>query len=276
MPFINVGEENSGSIDLYYEDHGTGKAVVLIHGWPLDGSSWEKQVSVLLSAGYRVITYDRRGFGKSSKPAIGYEYDTLSKDLSKVIKKLDLREAVLVGFSMGNGEVARYLGTYGSERVAKAVFISPILPFLKKTTDNPEGVDVSVFNGIQKNIVADRPATLTEFFTNFYNFDILRGERISEEAFRLSWNVAAGASPIGTFECVNAWQTDFRNDLSHINIPSLIIHGDADRILPLPATSQRLPGFLKMSRLVIVEGGPHGILWTHAEKVNKELVGFLT
>jgi pimeloyl-ACP methyl ester carboxylesterase len=275
MPFINVGEENSGSIDLYYEDHGTGKPVVLLHGWPLDGSSWEKQVSVLLSAGYRVITYDRRGFGKSSKPATGYEYDTLSKDLSKVIKKLDLRDTVLIGFSMGNGEVARYLGTYGSERVSKAIFISPILPCLKKTADNPDGVDVSVFNDIKSKIVADRPAYLTEFLMNFYNYEILRGERVSEEVFRLSWNIASGASPTGTLECVNAWLTDFRNDLSHINIPSLIIHGDADRILPLPSTSQRLPGFLKMTRLVVVEGGPHGIIWTHSEKVNKELIGFI-
>lgn len=275
MPFINVGEENSGSIDLYYEDHGTGKPVVLLHGWPLDGSSWEKQVSVLLSSGYRVITYDRRGFGKSSRPATGYEYDTLSKDLNKVIKKLDLRDAVLVGFSMGNGEVARYLGTYGSERVSKAVFISPILPFLKKTADNPDGVDVSVFEDIKKKIVADRPAFLTEFFTNFYNYEALKGERISEEVFRLSWNIASVASPTGTLECVNAWLTDFRNDLSHIIVPSLIIHGDADQILPFPSTGQRLPGFLKMSRLAVVEGGPHGIIWTHAEKVNKELAGFL-
>lgn len=276
MPFINVGEENTGSIDLYYEDHGTGKPVLLIHGWPLDGSSWEKQVSVLLSAGCRVITYDRRGFGKSSKPATGYEYDTLTKDLSKLIKKLDLRDATLVGFSMGNGEVARYLGTYGSERVEKAVFISPVLPFLKKTADNPEGVDVSVFDTIQEKIIVDRPAFISTFLSNFYNFETLKGERISEDALRLSWNIAVEASPIGTLTCVKAWLTDFRNDLSHINIPSLIIHGNADRILPFKSTSQRLPGFLKMSRLVVVEGGPHGILWTHSEKVNKELIGFLT
>ena len=275
MPLINVGEENTGDIDLYYEDHGSGKPVVLIHGWPLDGSSWEKQVSVLLSAGYRVITYDRRGFGKSSKPAFGYEYDTLSKDLNKLIKKLDLREAVLVGFSMGNGEVAHYLGTYGSERITKAVFIAPILPYLKKTTDNPDGVESSIFDDIQEKIVTDRPAFLTAFFTNFYNFESLQGKRVSDEVFRLSWNIAAGASPIGTLACVNAWLTDFRQDLSHINIPSLIIHGDADRILPFSATGQRLPGYLKMSRLSVIEGGPHGILWTHSDKVNKELVAFI-
>jgi non-heme chloroperoxidase len=272
MPYINVGQENSGSIDLYYEDHGTGKPVVLIHGWPLSGRSWEKQVPALLDAGYRVITYDRRGFGDSSKPTSGYDYDTFAQDLHKLVTRLDLREFALVGFSMGGGEVARYLGTYGTEHVSNAVFISSIPPFLLKTGDNPDGVDGTVFEGIKKAIVADRPAFLSQFFSNFYNLDTLSGSLISEQAVQLSWNIAATASPKGTLACVSAWLTDFRNDLERIDIPTLVIHGDADRILP---TGKRTPEFVKGSKLAVVDGGPHGMTWTHAEKVNLELLGFL-
>jgi pimeloyl-ACP methyl ester carboxylesterase len=275
MPYINVGQENSGKIDLYYEDHGTGKPVVLVHGWPLSGRSWEKQVPALFDAGYRVITYDRRGFGESSKPTSGYDYDTFAQDLHKLVTKLDLREFALVGFSMGGGEVARYLGTYGTERVSKAVFISSIPPFLLKTSDNPEGVDGAVFEGIKKAIVADRPAFLSQFLSNFYNVDTLGGNLISDQAVQLSWNIAVDASPKGTLECVSAWLTDFRNDLKRIDIPTLVIHGDADRILPISATGKRTPEFVKGSKLVVVEGGPHGVTWTHAEKVNHELLGFL-
>jgi non-heme chloroperoxidase len=275
MPYINVGQENSGKIDLYYEDHGTGKPVVLVHGWPLSGRSWEKQVPALFDAGYRVITYDRRGFGESSKPTSGYDYDTFAQDLHKLVTKLDLREFALVGFSMGGGEVARYLGTYGTERVSKAVFISSIPPFLLKTSDNPEGVDGVVFEGIKKAIVADRPAFLSQFLSNFYNVDTLGGNLISDQAVQLSWNIAVDASPKGTLECVSAWLTDFRNDLKRIDIPTLVIHGDADRILPISATGKRTPEFVKGSKLVVVEGGPHGVTWTHAEKVNHELLGFL-
>jgi pimeloyl-ACP methyl ester carboxylesterase len=275
MPYITVGEENSGNIDLYYEDHGTGKPVVLIHGWPLSGRSWEKQVTVLLEGGFRVITYDRRGFGDSSKPAFGYEYDTFAEDLHKLVTKLDLRDATLVGFSMGGGEVARYLGTYGTEHVTKAVFIAAIPPFLLKTADNPEGVDRSIFEGIEKGIVADRPAFLSGFLANFYNVDILRGERISDQVVQLSWNIGAGASPKGTLDCVPAWLTDFRKDLAAIDVPTLVIHGDADRILPIDATGKRTHELVKGSRLVVVEGGPHGLTWTHADKVNPELVKFI-
>ena len=275
MPYINVGQENSGKIDLYYEDHGTGKPVVLVHGWPLSGRSWEKQVPALFDAGYRVITYDRRGFGESSKPTSGYDYDTFAQDLDKLVTKLDLREFALVGFSMGGGEVARYLGTYGTERVSKAVFISSIPPFLLKTSDNPEGVDGVVFEGIKKAIVADRPAFLSQFLSNFYNVDTLGGNLISDQAVQLSWNIAVDASPKGTLECVSAWLTDFRNDLKRIDIPTLVIHGDADRILPISATGKRTPEFVKGSKLVVVDGGPHGVTWTHAEKVNHELLGFL-
>ena len=274
MPYINVGKENSGNIDLYYEDHGSGKPVVLIHGWPLSGRSWEKQVPVLLEAGHRVITYDRRGFGDSSRPAVGYDYDTFAEDLHKIITKLDLRDAALVGFSMGGGEVARYLGTYGTERISNAVFIAAVPPFLLKTSDNPDGVDAGVFEGIKKAIVADRPAFLSKFLSDFYNVNVLGGKLVSEQVVQLSWNIASGASPKGTLDCVSTWLTDFRSDLKRIDIPTLVIHGDDDRILPLSATGKRTPEFVKGSRLVVVQGGPHGLNWTHAETLNRELVQF--
>ncbi len=275
MSYITVGKENSGTVDLYYEDHGTGKPVVLIHGWPLSSKSWEKQVPALLDAGYRVVTYDRRGFGNSSKPTFGYDYDTLAGDLNTLMTDLDLRDATLVGFSMGGGEVARYLGTFGSERVERAVFISAVPPYLLKTADNPEGVDGSVFDGIMESIVADRPAFLSGFLSNFYNVDLLGGDLVSDEVVRLSWNIAAAASPKGTLDCVPAWLTDFRNDLRSIDVPVLVIHGDADRIVPFPASGKRTPELMKESRLVVVEGGPHGITWTHAGMVNRELLDFI-
>ena len=275
MPYVNVGEENSGSIELYYEDHGTGKPVVLIHGWPLSGASWEKQVAALLAAGHRVITYDRRGFGQSGKPSTGYNYDTLAGDLHQLVTKLKLNDFALIGFSMGGGEVARYLGTYGSQGVSKAVFIAAIQPYLLKAADNPDGVDGSVFAGIQNAITADRPAFLSGFLKNFYNVDTLGGTRISDQAVHASWNVAVGASAKATLDCVQAWGTDFRADLARIDVPTLVIHGDADRILPIAATGIRTQKAVKGARLVVVEGGPHGILWTHADKVNPELIEFL-
>jgi non-heme chloroperoxidase len=275
MSRITVGQENSTPIELYYEDHGTGRPVVLIHGWPLSGASWEKQVAALLAAGHRVITYDRRGFGRSSQPTTGYDYDTFAQDLDKVVTKLDLRDVALVGFSMGGGEVARYLGTYGSKRVSKAVFISSVPPFLLKTADNPEGVDGSVFEGIKRALAADRPAFLSAFLEDFYNVDVLGGKRISDQAVQYSWNVAVGASAKGTIDCVPAWGTDFRKDLPRIDVPALVIHGDADRIVPIAATGIRTQKAVKGARLVVVEGGPHGVTWTHADKVNLELVNFL-
>ena len=275
MPYITVGEENSGSIELYYEDHGAGRPVILIHGWPLSGASWEKQSSALLAAGYRVITYDRRGFGNSSKPTSGYNYGTLAGDLRKIITKLNLRDVTLAGFSMGGGEVARYLGLYGSQNVSQAVFISAIPPYLLQTADNPEGAPGSVFAGIEQAIVADRPAFLSQFLHNFYNVDVLGGTRISNEAVQLSWNVAVNASPKGTLDCVAAWLEDFRGDLAKIDIPTLVIHGDTDRILPFPVTAKRTHETVKGSTLVTIEGGPHGVLWTHADAVNPALLDFL-
>ena len=275
MGSITVGQENSTSIELYYEDHGTGRPVVLIHGYPLSGASWEKQTSALLAAGYRVVTYDRRGFGQSSRPATGYDYDTFAADLNTLLTKLDLRDAALAGFSMGGGEVARYLGKYGSERVSKAVFISAVPPFLVQANDNPDGVPSSVFAGIEAAAVADRPAFLKSFFQNFYNTDVLMGAHISEAVVQADWNIAVAASPTAIRECIGAWGTDFRADLARIDIPTLVIHGDADRTVPLQVSGQRTHQAVKDSRLVVVEGGPHGILWTHADQVNAALLDFL-
>jgi non-heme chloroperoxidase len=275
VPYVNVGRENSGSIELYYEDHGEGKPVVLIHGYPLSGTSWEKQVPALLQAGRRVITYDRRGFGRSSQPTTGYDYDTFAEDLKQLVTTLELRDFALVGFSMGGGEVARYLGAYGSERVSKAVFISSVPPFLLKTADNPEGVDASVFEGIEKAINTDRYAFFTEFFKNFFNTDVLLGKRVSEQAVQSSWNVAAGASATATLACVPTWHTDFRKDLQRVDVPTLVIHGDADRILPIDASGLRTADLVKGANLVVVKDGPHCITWTHADVVTPALLEFL-
>ncbi|BAZ02659.1 non-heme chloroperoxidase [Tolypothrix tenuis PCC 7101] len=275
MPYVTVGQENSASIDIYYEDFGVGQPVVLIHGFPLSGHSWEKQVGVLLKEGYRVITYDRRGFGDSSQPSFGYDYDTFASDLDTLMTKLDLRNAVLIGFSMGTGEVTRYLGKYGSERVSKAVLMGPVPPFLLKTNDNPEGVPQDIFDGIMKAIAEDRPAYLSTFLKDFFNVDVFLGDRISNEAIQMSWNVAAGASAKATLDCVPSWLTDFRDDLPRIDVPTLIIHGDADRLLPLESTAARLPKLIKNSQLVVIPGGPHAINWTHADQVNPVLLDFL-
>jgi non-heme chloroperoxidase len=277
MSNIVVGQENSTPIELYYEDHGTGTPVVLVHGWPLSGASWEKQVTDLVAAGHRVITYDRRGFGQSSKPATGYDYDTFAGDLHKLVTTLDLRDFGLVGFSMGGGEVARYLGKYGSERVNKAVFISAVPPFLLKTADNPEGVDASAFEGIKAGVTADRPAFLSQFLADFFNVDEFRGNLISDQAVQLNWNIAAGASAKGTLDCVTAFSsTDFRNDLKRIDVPTLVIHGTADRIVPFAASGKRMPEFVKGAKLIPIEGAPHGLNWTHASKINPELAHFLS
>jgi non-heme chloroperoxidase len=275
MPYVTVGKENSGDVELYYEDHGSGDPVVLIHGYPLSAASWEKQLSALLSAGHRVITYDRRGFGNSSQPAAGYNYDTFAEDLHKLLRHLNLRDFALVGFSMGGGEVARYIGKYGSKGVSKAVFISSVPPYLLKTADNPDGVDAGVFDGIQKAVAADRYAFFTEFFKNFFNTDVLLGKRISQEAVQASWNVAAGASATASLACVPTWHEDFRADLGRVEVPSLVIHGDADRIVPINASGQKTAKLVKGARLVVIKDGPHAVNWTHADEVNAELVNFL-
>jgi non-heme chloroperoxidase len=275
MARVKVGVENGTDIELYYEDHGGGRPVVLIHGYPLNGRSWERQQRELLAAGYRAINYDRRGFGLSSQPATGYDYDTFAADLNALLDHLALADVDLVGFSMGTGEVTRYLGKYGSGRVRRAALLGAIPPFLLKTDDNPEGVERSVFDGIEAAIVADRYAYFKDFFDNFYNVDRLGGTRISDQAWQASFNVAAGASPYATFACVETWLTDFRADLARIDIPVLVVHGTEDRILPYEATAKRLPALVPGLKLVSVEGGPHNIGWTHPEEVNKALLEFL-
>jgi non-heme chloroperoxidase len=275
MPYLPVGEENSGSIDLYYEDHGSGSPVVLIHGYPLSGRAWDKQVPVLLEAGHRAIAYDRRGFGKSSQPASGYDYDTFATDLQTLMDELDLRNATLVGHSMGTGEVSRYLGMYGSARVARAVLISPIPPFLLQAADNPEGLPERLFEGFLRDAKADTPAWMKGFLESFYNMDVYGGKLVSEPAFQASWNIAIGASATAAVACIPSWETDFRKDLPKIDVPVLVIHGDADRILPFPNTGKRLPGLIKEMELVVIEDGPHAISWTHADQVNDALLRFL-
>jgi non-heme chloroperoxidase len=275
MPRITVGTENSAPIEIHYEDHGSGQPVVLIHGYPLNGASWEKQERALLHAGYRVITYDRRGFGKSSQPTVGYDYDTFAADLNALLLHLDVNDVVLVGFSMGSGEVVRYLSTYGSARVDRAVLMGTIPPFVLKTADNPEGVDGSVFDEIKAAVLADRPAFFKAFLDDFNNVDVLGGTRISEQAWQNSFIVAVGASPFAAHACVDTWLTDFRDDLPKIDVPTLLVHGDADRILPYTATAARLPGLIQDLTVVTVEGGPHNIAWTHPDEVNSALLGFL-
>jgi non-heme chloroperoxidase len=275
MTTLTVGWENSSPVELYYEDHGAGQPVVLIAGFPLSGAAGEKQTIALLDAGFRVITYDRRGFGRSSKVVTGYDYDTFAADLNAVITKLDLHDVVLVGHSMGTGEVTRYLGTFGSERVSRAVLIESLAPFLLKTDDNPEGVDRSVFDGARAAIAADRPAYLADFFEAFYNADVLLGTRVSKEAMQASFIDAIGASAKGTYNCVATWATDFRGDLPKIDVPLLVIQGDADRILPFPKTGKRLPDLVDDCELVAIEGGPHAIAWTHADQVNDALLQFI-
>lgn len=276
MAYITVGNENSTEIEIYYEDHGTGQAVVLIHGYPLDGSSWEKQTAALLDAGYRVITYDRRGFGKSSKPTAGYDYDTFAADLNTVLNTLDVNDAVLVGFSMGTGEVARYLGTYGSARVAKAVFLASLEPFLLQTADNPGGVPQSVFDGLSEAVISDRYAFFTEFFNNFYNASTFLGtHRLSEESVRASWNLAAQSGAHASVAAQPTWLTDFRADIPKIDVPALIVHGTADNILPIDVAGRKFAEALPSAEYVEIDGAPHGLLWTHGAEVNQTLLGFL-
>ncbi|MDL9979231.1 alpha/beta fold hydrolase [Microbacterium sp. ASV49] len=276
MAYLTVDHENSVDIDLFYTDQGTGQPVVLIHGFPLNGESWGAQAGALLDAGFRVIAYDRRGFGASTKAAWGYNYDTFAADLNVLMERLDLRDAVLVGFSMGTGEIARYLATYGSARVAKAVFIGSLEPYLLVGEDNPGGAaPQAYFDGVSATIRADRYAFLTGFFHDFYNLDENLGSRISPEALAASvqvgnqmGNVAIAAAPL-------AWPTDFRADIPAIEVPALILHGTADNILPIDATARRFAPMVPGATFVEIEGAPHGMLLTHAAEVNEALLAFL-
>ena len=275
MPYIQVGQENSGSIQLYYEDHGSGMPVVLIHGYPLSGRAWDKQLPVLLEDGRRVITYDRRGFGKSSQPTAGYDYDTFAADLNALLEALDLREVTLVGHSMGTGEVTRYLGRYGSARVARGVLVSPIPPFLLQAGDNPEGLAASMFDGFMQAARADAPAWMKGFLDTFFNIDKFRGTLVSDQYYQACWNLAASASATAAVACIPTWETDFRADLPKIDVPMLVIQGDDDRVLPYPKTGQRLPGLIRDLQMTVIDGGPHAICWTHADQVNAALLKFM-
>ena len=275
MPTVTVGQENNAGIEIYYEDHGAGQPVVLIHGYPLSGRGWDKQVPVLLDGGYRVITYDRRGFGQSSQPTSGYDYDTFAADLHTLLEHLDLRDAVLAGHSMGTGEVTRYLSRYGSARVARGVLVSPIPPYLLQARDNPDGVPQALFDGFAQAARADTPAWMKGFLDNFYNMDTLRGTLVSDQAFQASWNLAVTASATAAVACIGTWTTDFRADLPKIDVPILVIQGDADQVLPIDKTGKRLPGLIEDVHLVVVDGGPHAIPWTHAGQVNTALLDFI-
>jgi non-heme chloroperoxidase len=275
MPFVTVGRENSAAIRIYYEDHGSGSPVVLVHGYAQNGHSWEKQEAALLAAGHRVITYDRRGFGASSRPAVGYDFDTLAGDLNVLLSRLDLRGVVLAGFAMGTGEVTRYLAIHGPGRVRAAVLVAPLLPFLLKTDDSPEGIDRSVFDGITARIAADRPAAMKDLLDDSYNVDLLGGTRVSDQAWQNSFYMAISASAHAALSCVTACREDFRGDLATISIPVLVIQGDQDRILPYEATGKRLPALLKNARSIVIAGGPHAIIWTHADEVNQALLDFI-
>ncbi len=280
MPFVTVGTENSADIELYYEDHGQGQPVVLIHGFPLNGASWERQQRVLLDAGYRVISYDRRGFGASSKPTAGYDYDTFAADLDALLTQLSLTDVVLVGFSMGSGEVARYIGTHGTQRVAKAAMFGVIPPFLLKTDDNPDGVPGEVFEGIKAGIQSDRFAFFDGFFADFNNVDKLgSGEGgqnlISEQKLRADFGVASQMGFFATKAVVDTWLEDFRGDIAKFDLPTLVVHGTEDRVLPIDVTARRLKTMIPNLRYVEIEGGPHNIGWTHFEQVNEALLAFL-
>lgn len=274
MAYLKVGTENSNPINIYFEDHGQGVPVVLIHGWPLSSRSWEKQVSVLIDAGFRVITYDRRGFGQSTQSATGFDAQTLASDLNILISELDLQNVILVGFSMGGIEVAKYLGTFGADRVQKAVFISAVTPYLFKTEDNPEGVEGNVFETIKQKLTFDRPHFLTQFFKDFYNAGYF--DKISEESLHASWILAMMASPIATLNCVDTWLTDLRADLKSIKIPTLVIHGDMDKIVPVKASGARMKLFLENCEYQQLISAPHGLHWTHTEELNAMLLKFIS
>jgi len=279
MATVTVGTENSAPIELYYEDHGSGQPVVLIHGYPLDGNSWELQARELIAAGFRVITYDRRGFGRSSKVGAGYDYDTLAADLNTLLETLDLREVILVGFSMGTGELARYVKTYGHERVAKLAFLASLEPFLLQREDNPTGVPQEVFDGIIDAARTDRYAWFTAFYENFYNLAENLGSRVSQQVVTANWNTATASAPVAAYAVVPSWIEDFRDDVAAVRAsekPALIVHGTSDNILPIDATGRPFHAAFPEADYVEIDGAPHGLLWTHAAEVNKVLLDFVT
>jgi peroxiredoxin len=272
MPTI---ETTQSPTTLYYQDLGQGRPVVLIHGWPLSHRMWESQINALLEAGHRVVAYDRRGFGESGKPAGGYDYDTFASDLNDLMTRLDLRDATLAGFSMGGGEVARYVGRYGEERVARAALLGAVPPFLLKTADNPDGAPKELFDGMLAGVKKDRVGFLDEFFPNFYNADQGLGEA-SQDLIPYSKSIAWPASPVGTQQCIVAFgTTDFREDLKKFTVPTLVAHGDQDRIVPIDISAKKSHAMIRGSRLEVVKGAPHGFAATHASALSRMLVEFV-
>jgi non-heme chloroperoxidase len=269
MTTVTVGGDNGSVVELYYEDRGAGRPVVLIHGLLQDCRSWERQVAALLAAGYRVIRYDRRGFGRSSRPVVGYDFDTLASDLDAMLAHLGLADVVLIGFSLGTGEVARFLASHGSARVSKAVMVGAIPPFLLG------GVPGRVFYDMKKSITEDRDVFITAFLNDVYNFDVLAGIGITEREWQASRFVAASASDYVTCSCIDAGLTDFRADIPAIDVPTLVVHGTADRILPIDATARLLPDLNTNVTVVEVDGAPHGLVWTHPAEVNQAILAFL-
>ena len=275
MPTLTVAAEKGTPVDLHYADHGAGRPVVLIHGWPLSGRSWERQVPALMNAGRRVVTYDRRGFGESSQPWGGYDYDTFAMDLDKLLTRLDLRDATLVGFSMGGGEVARYIGRFGVDRISGAVFAAAVPPYLYRADDNPGGaLDDATIASFEKGVVEDRAAFVDGFLRTFY----AAGDTptVSEAQHAYARQIANLASPKATLDCIGAFsRTDFRDDLSRITVPTLVIHGDADAIVPFEHSGKLTAETVKDARLTVIKGGSHGINVSHADEFNTALLDFL-
>ncbi len=280
MPRLTVGTENGQPVELHHEDHGSGRPVVLIHGWPLSGRSWEAQVGPLVEAGHRVVTYDRRGFGASSQPWTGYDYDTFAADLDALLTHLDLTDVTLVGFSMGGGEVVRYLSRYGTARVRSAVLAAAVPPYLHKSADNPDGgLDDATIEQFLQGVRSDRLAFLDGFTKDFFTpggSGLLKGTAVSEEQRRYALQIAAFASPKGTLDCITAFgRTDFRADVAAVTVPTLVIHGDSDAVVPFEVSGKRAHETIAGSELVLIEGGPHGVNASHAEQFNRALLDFL-
>lgn len=275
MPFILSQQTGSDPVNIYYEDLGKGKNVVFIHGWPLSGSMWEYQITLLPQTGLRCIVYDRRGFGKSDKPFNGYDYNTLAGDLKALLDELDLTEVTLVGFSMGGGEIAKYFSLYKGARVTKVVLISAVLPFMLQTTDNPDGVPQEKFKEMSTAIMADRPGFLEGFNKDFYGVGVLNSP-VSDAYLANAANKGMEASPIATIECAKSFaSTDFRKDMSTINVPTLIIHGDKDKTVPIKPTGDQTAKLIKGAKYIIYEGAPHGLWFTEKDRLNKDLIGFI-
>lgn len=274
MPYTT--KQNEKNYQLYYEDFGHGQPIILIHGWPLSGKSWEAQVPVLLELGYRVISYDRRGFGKSSPTADGYDYDGLTADLHELITELELKNVILFGFSMGGGEVVRYLTNYGSENIDKVALISSIIPIVKQREDNPNGVPQDDLNEIMDNLKKNRVTFLETFHKNFYNYGLL-SQTVSQAQLDYDWSIASYASPIATIKCAESWaNTDFRPELSNVNVKTLIVHGDDDQIVPIDTAGRQAAEGISNNEFVVIEGAPHGLNVTHADQLNSILANFLT